>query len=103
MGAIWSQQGCLRLSKKQGLVDRNQLKEGAEYAFEKSKHRLYMLETPLELVTDDWKAIAHVVITEFTVGHGKTKGIYKVLKVYSDEEVRVVSGTLIPYDQIRDK
>lgn len=52
------------------------------------------------LITDDWKAIATIMITEITVGHGKTKGIYKVLKVYSDDEVKIVSGTLIPYDQI---
>lgn len=103
MGANWSQQGCLRLNKEQGLVERDKLKKGSEYAFEKSKHRLYMLEIPMMLITDDWKAIATIMITEITVGHRKTKGIYKVLKVYSDDEVKVVSGTLVPYYQVQGK
>jgi len=103
MGAIWSQQGCVRISKEQGLVERDKLVEGKEYSFKQEGHRLYMLDTPIELLTDTWKVIARIMITELTVGHNKTKGIYKVLKVYSDEEVRVVSGTLIPYDKVRGK
>lgn len=103
MGAIWKQQGSLKIDKTQGLIERDKLVEGAEYAFKKDGHRLFMLETPIELITSDWQAIARIMITEFTVGHSKTKGIYKILKVYSDEEVRVVSGTLIPYSKTQKR
>ena len=50
MGANWSQQGCLRISKEQGLIERDELVEGKEYPFKKTKHRLYMLDTPMELM-----------------------------------------------------
>ncbi len=95
-----SQQGSLRLDKSQGLIERAELKEGQEYPFKKDGHRLYMIDTPMELITREWQVIARVIVTEFTMGHNKTKGIYKVLKVYSDEEVRVASGTIIPFDQV---
>lgn len=103
MGAIWLQQGCLRINTSQGLVERNSLVQNKEYAFKKDGHRLFMLDTPIELVTDNWQAIARIMVTEFTVGHNETKGVYKVLKVYSDEEVKIVSGTIIPFDKVRGK
>jgi hypothetical protein len=98
MGATWSQQGCLRISPDQGLVAREDLQVGKEYPFKKTTHRLYSLDVPMVLFTRKWQAIASVIITEITVGHNITKGIYKVLKVYSDEEVRIVSQTTIPYE-----
>lgn len=101
MGAIWSQQGCLKINKDQGLVERARLVIGQEYPFTKAGHRLFMLDTPIELITDTWQVIARVTIPEFTVGHNKTRGQYRVLKIYSDEEVKIVSGTIIPFDQIR--
>ena len=100
MGAIWSQQGSLRLNKEQWLIEREDLIEGKEYPFTKDKHRLYMIDIPMNLITRDRQAIAKVMITETTIGHNQTKGIYKVLKIFSDEEVRVVSGTIIPFDEI---
>ena len=75
--------------------------EGKEYPFKKDGHRLFMIDTPIELMTPDWQVIARIIITEITVGHNETKGIYKILKVYSDEEVKIVSGTVIPFDQVR--
>jgi hypothetical protein len=101
MGAIWSQQGCLKLNKNQGLTERNELKTGRKYTFSKPGHRLYMLDTPMQLVTGGWKAIATIMITEITVGNGKTRGTFEVLKVYSDEEMEIVSGTLVPFDRAR--
>jgi len=103
MGANWSQQGCLKISKEQGLIERSELKFDTEYSFEKSKHRLYMLDTPMQLLTDKWQAIATIIITEITVGNNKTRGKFKVLKIYSDEEVEKVSATLIPYYQFREQ
>lgn len=101
MGAIRSQQGSLRISKEQGLIERADLVTGKDYTFKKDGHRLYLIDTPMELVTPDWQVIARIMITEITVGHNETQGIYKVLKIYSDEEVKIVSGTVIPFDQVR--
>ncbi|MEI6379222.1 MAG: hypothetical protein WCO55_06220 [Candidatus Falkowbacteria bacterium] len=102
MGAIWSQQGSLKLSPTDGLIERELLVVGQEYPFQRNKHRLYMLDTPMELLTADWQAIARIIVTEITVGHNITKGSYKVLKIYSDEEVRVISDTIIPYQETRE-
>lgn len=101
MGAIWEQQGCLKISANQGLINKEKLKVGKIYEFQKDGHRLFMLDVPLDLVTDKWQAIARVTITEFTAGHGTTKGFYKVLKIYSDEETRIVSATFIPYKNLQ--
>jgi len=100
MGAYVKQQGSLKLNEEQGLVLRENLKEGEEYPFEKKQHRMYQLDTPMELITSDWKVIARVAVTEITLGNNKTRGMYKVLKVYTDEEVEVVSGTLIPFKEV---
>jgi hypothetical protein len=101
MAANWSQQGCLRINKEQGLVEKLELQLNKEYPFIKDGHRLYMLDTPIELVSEDWQALARVLIVEITVGRNVTKGFYKVLKIYSDEETKVVSGTFIPYTNLR--
>lgn len=103
MGSTLSQQGSLRLDVNQGLVERDNLVESKEYTFKKDGHRLFMLDTPMELITTDWQVLARVMIIEYTVGHNETKGVYKVLKVYSDEEVKIVSGTIIPFDKMRGK
>jgi hypothetical protein len=99
MGFNWSQQCCLKLSKEQGSP--TDLSVGNEYSFKKKGYRLYSLETPIELITPDWKVVARVVITEVTAKQGLTSGKYRVLKVYSEEEKRVVSGTIIPYTEVR--
>lgn len=99
MGAIWSQQGCLRLSSEQGRPPK--LEVGRIYHFKKEKHRLYMLDTPMPLITEQWQSVATVMITEITVGHGFTSGTFEVLKVFTPEEIKVVSGTAIPYTEIK--
>jgi len=76
-------------------------KKASDNLFMKNGHQLYMLDMPMELITNDWKAIARVMVIELTVGHNLTKGTYKVLRVYSDEEVEVFSGTLTPFDEAR--
>lgn len=100
MGSIWTQQGCLRIGKEQGLVEKDQLEIGKEYPFRKEKHRLYMIGVPMDLISKDWQAIAKIIVIEYTIGHNETRGIYKVLKIYSDEESAVISRTLIPYEEI---
>lgn len=101
MGSIISQQGCLKLSKKQGLVEKKKIKKGKTYKFKKEGHRLYMLDTPMDLITDKWEFVAKILMLEFTVGRGRTEGSYRVIKVFSEEEARAISKSLIPYYKFR--
>ncbi len=100
-GAQLSQQSSLKLSKSQGLIPKAELKIGVDYTFEKPGHRLYIIDTPLELFSDDWQTIGRIYIKQITIGGGKTKGIYSVIKIYSDLETEVISQTLIPYKEFR--
>lgn len=101
MGAIWSQQGCLKLSRLQGLPKDEDLKKGKVFKFKKAGHRLYMIDTPMDLITADWKAKASILISEITVGGGTTKGKFKVLKIFTKKESEVISANLIPYYKFR--
>jgi len=100
MGFKWSQHCCLKLRKEQGSVLKKDLELGKEYLFRKKGYRLYSLDTPIELITSNWRVIARVIITEITAGKGETKGKFKVLKIYTGEEEKIVSGTIIPYTEI---
>lgn len=101
MGAIWSQQGCLKLSRTQGLPKDSELKKGKVFKFKKPGHRLYMLDTPMDLVTADWKAKAKVLITEITVGGGATRGKFKIYKLFTKKDAEGISNNLIPYYKFR--
>ena len=101
MGSLWSQQSCLKLSLKQGLVRPPKLKVGKIYDFKKEGQRLYMIDTPMDLLSDKWEAIANVLVVEITVNRNFTSGKYKVLKIYSPEDSAVISKNLIPYYKFR--
>jgi hypothetical protein len=97
MGSNWSQQACLKISPAQGLVKPPKLKVGKTYNFKKRKQRLYMIDTPMNLLSDKWKAIALVLITEITVVQNFTKGKYKVLKIFSKADAEAMSKNIVPY------
>ncbi|MFA5381699.1 MAG: DUF2584 family protein [Candidatus Micrarchaeia archaeon] len=77
----------LKLTKQQGL-DESTLAENRIYEFFKKDHRVYPLDTPIELVDEDWISIGLVTILEYTVGGGHTNGKYKVLEIYPKEKRR---------------
>jgi hypothetical protein len=101
MGSLWSQQGCLKISPAQGLVRPPMLKVGKIYNFKKSGQRLYMIDTPMDLLSDKWEAIAKILVVEITVNQKQTSGKYKVLKIFSPEEVAVISASQVPYYKFR--
>ncbi len=57
------------------------LKAGSVLDFHKSGRRIYPIGIPIELVNEKWDVIAEVVILETTIGHDKTNGRFKVLKI----------------------
>ncbi|MDD4901759.1 MAG: DUF2584 family protein [Patescibacteria group bacterium] len=101
MGSNWSQQACLKLSPAQGLIRPPKLKVGGIYNFKKEKQRLYMIDTPMNLLSDKWEAIGMVLITEITVKQTYTKGKYKVLKIFNPKDAAAISRNLIPYYKFR--
>jgi hypothetical protein len=101
MGSNWSQQACLKISASQGLVRPPKLKVGKVFNFKKEKQRLYMIDTPMNLLSDKWEAIALILITEITVNQKYTKGKYKVLKIFSPADAVAITRNIVPYYKFR--
>jgi hypothetical protein len=80
----------MKLSQKQGLFQ--DLKEGGQYKFNKQGFRVYPVEIPLDLVNENWEAIAKVVVEEFKNYKGKTFGTYRVVRLYSEKEKKFLSS-----------
>lgn len=76
-----------QLKELEGVVK----KEGACFAFEKSGNRIYPMELPIDLLNENWEAIARVEIYCLNYSDKKTKGTYEVLKIYEGEEKRVLT------------
>lgn len=68
------------------------LTEGKIYDFEKNGNRVFPIETPIDLINSNREAIAKVNILEFTNTKDKTKGKYKVIKIYKGEEKDVLTN-----------
>jgi hypothetical protein len=75
----------LRLRPEQGLVE-SDLSVDKTFRFEKEGHRIYPINAPIDLANEKWEIIGRVVVSEITVGNGKTKGECKLLLLYSVEE-----------------
>ena len=70
----------------------NQLEIDKKYEFSKTGNRVYPIKTPIDLIDSDRIAIAKVEILEFINTENNTSGKYKVLKVYSGDEKRILSN-----------
>lgn len=75
----------LKLKSENGF-DEEQIKEGKEYSFSKDGYRIYPLHQPIDLINNNWEAVAKALVLEFVNKDGKTSGKYKVVKVYSQKE-----------------
>ncbi len=90
MGNPFLLQACLRLSKKE---IPKPLELGKEYSFKKEGHRLYQINIPMDLRTDDWKFLGRIVITEYTIGKGRTEGRFILVKEFSEGEKEIITKT----------
>ena len=96
---IWQQEIYLKLSRSQGLVSDKELKKGVLYDFKKPGHRIYPLDFPIDLISADWQAKAKVIICELNVGHGYTKGKFKIIKIFTHKDAKAITNNLFPYNK----
>lgn len=96
MGNPFLLQACLRLEK----IPKN-LVIGKKYKFRKKEHRLYQINVPMDLRTKDWKFLGRIVITEFTVGNGKTEGTFVFVKDFTKGEKDTITKTYISDEEIQ--
>lgn len=97
MGNPFLLQACLRLSEDKIPAP---LELGKEYPFFKSGHRLYQIKVPMDLRTEDWKAIGRGVITQFTIGNGMTQGLFVMVKLFTKEEAEYATKTYVSDEEV---
>ena len=107
MGHIVEFNWALKLKPEQGL-DEDKLKVGMICNFFKEGNRMYPLDIPIDLINENWEAVAKVVITQLENKKGKTTGKFKVLKIYEREEKKILTNywrenvQIIKGEKIRD-
>ncbi len=79
----------LKLKPEQGFPEK--LEIGKVYEFEKNDCRVYPVDIPIDLADKDWNVVAKVVVLQFTCGFGKTKGLFKIKKIYNEDERKFLS------------
>ena len=80
----------LKLKSENGLNE-DILKEGEIYQFTKTGNRIYPINIPIDLLNQDWKALARVIVIEYTNKENIITGIYRIVRIYSDEESRSIT------------
>ncbi len=98
MGNPFLLQACLRLDEKEIPAP---LQIGKKYPFSKKKHRLYQLNVPMDLRTSDWKFMARIVITDYTLGNERTEGTFVVVKEFTEEEKKIITKTYMSEEEVR--
>lgn len=75
----------LKLKPENGLNE-DLLKEGEIYEFTKSGNRAYPINIPIDLLNQDWIALARIIVIEYTNKENITTGRYRVIRIYSEEQ-----------------
>ena len=81
----------LKLKSENGL-DESILKEGEIYQFTKTGNRIYPINIPIDLLNQDWKALARVIVIEYTNKENIITGRYRVVRIYTEEESRNITN-----------
>jgi hypothetical protein len=97
MGNPFELQACLRLDKSD-IPD--PLEVGKKYYFEKTGHRLYQIKVPMDLRDTDWRAYGRCVITEYTLGNGKTAGTFVMVKIFGKEQSEQAAKAYVPEEEV---
>ena len=87
MGCIYEFNWILKLSNEQF----PELVENIEYNFKKQGIRIYPINVPLDLVNENWEAVARCVITSISMQNEETAGKYKIICIYSKKERDVLT------------
>ena len=97
MGNPFQLQACLRMDKSD---ISNQLEVGKKYNFSKNGHRLYQIKVPMDLRDENWHAYGRCVITEYTLGNGKTVGTYIIVKIFDKEQSKQVTKAFVSDEEV---
>tara|TARA_Y100000310_G_C20607740_1_gene776400 strand:- start:1121 stop:1447 length:327 start_codon:yes stop_codon:yes gene_type:complete len=81
---------ALKLKPENGL-DESLLREGEIYNFTKSGNRVYPLNIPIDLINQDWVALARVIVIEYTNKENIITGRYRIVRIYNEEERRSIT------------
>lgn len=90
-------QACLRLDKKD--IPEN-LAIWQEYIFKKDGHRLYQINTPMDLRDSDRNFICRIIITEYTIGKWRTHGTYIPVKFFTEEENKIITKDFVSDEEV---
>jgi len=82
---------ALKLNPENGLNE-SILREGEIFEFTKNGNRVYPINIPIDLINQDWIALARVVIIEFTNKENITSGRYRVVRIYNENEKEVITN-----------
>lgn len=82
MGAVFEFNWLLKLTNDQI----QELSEGSVYPFKKKEMRIYPIGIPIDLVNENWEAVARCIILSINIQNNCTNGTYKILKVYGATE-----------------
>lgn len=63
----------------------------ARYEFEKEGNRIFPLNMPIDLIDKNRNAMAKIKVITFQNTLEKTKGEYEILKIYTDDEKRILT------------
>lgn len=97
MGNPFELQACLRMDKTQ-VPD--PLEIGKPYSFTKNGHRIYQIKVPMDLRDENWKAYGRCVITEYTLGGGKTIGTFVMVKIFDGEQSEQVTKAFVSDEEV---
>lgn len=86
MGVLYEFNWILKLPQ----IDENLL-IGQNYRFVKDGIRTYPIGIPIDLVNNQWEAVARCIINSVTLTANKTEGEYKILEVYSLDKKKILT------------
>ena len=97
MGNPFLLQACLRLDETE---IPKPLVIGNEYRFKKNGHRLYQLNVPMDLRAADWRFVGKIIITEYTIGKGRTEGTFVLVREFSNQEKEILTKAYVSDEEV---
>ena len=97
MGNPFLLQACLRLNNDE---IPHPLILGKEYIFSKEGHRLYPLNVPMDLRSNDWSFFGRIIISEFRVGRNKTERKFILVKEFSQDEKEIITKAYVSDEEV---
>ena len=55
----------------------------------------------MDLRTIDWKFLGRIIITEYTIGKGKTEGKFILVKEFSDMDKEIITKSYVSDEEMK--